>query len=1071
MEADSTSSLDGKAEEGKEFTPSEDKETLSDKVDSQASCSHTHPDKSAEDNGKVQESCNETQEKDTELQMESSEPANESVVQRNDETFFEGGIKGQDVIEPEEMPISSPPQDTSTEARNVDEVSSQCSEGTKAVDEGTDESESPQVVSEAVGNDQDIDPVDPSSSDMELSSSNRNITQGIVDGSETVSSNVDESVEDTCCAEVKLPSEDSMEVLEGNSMTDNGAVDQETPVNVVHTGQSESLSRKTDESSCGSESVDLVESHSTQDVDPISVETHLQTKEHFQPTELVSHSETLPDSPVTNLEKNVAYESELLPPEVSADNQDVTTCQDVTTSANEENGEPVDTIHQIDESLEEGNKSDSNIDADVGEEGNEKLSRTEEAQTAKSAEGDFTTDINKCTEDIPENLEVNEVSDQSDQSKVESDEQEESSLPINQSDTENADEETCVPEEDKQSETEESKEEQVEETEGEKEVDLEEEQEEDDDEEEDDGREELSESKSEKRRASPIRCFDESNFSVESLFEYQWPQDHGEYFFVQEQISEYLGVTSFKRKYPALERRLIALEERKFLKDKGVVTEEQVTLGLTALKADEVYDVMQKDFPDKYAAYARLIQERQREAVKNQHKEYGTPAVDSAKMKNYIKKAVRQAAEYNASLMREKREERQYYLDLQTMLIHCPKNKMKHLTKDQTKPGPYPVAVIPGQYQNYHKSYTTEELKYLPINTALYGPTATHKQSDIAPNIPPGSEISSDDEDLSVSSEPQKPSKSESSSKPTGSKSSSKSPKSSSKGSSKSTEKQSKRIPVEPPMEPERMITPGYFKDQIQSVLPHPQGESPMISLENTPAVSLAPPPPVTQVLSQLLQQKNIIPPKTSSYVPKDIPDAICGLCLKDRESNRKGEPEELVHCSQCDNSGHPSCLEMSLELVCAIKTYPWQCMECKTCTLCGDPTHEDKMMFCDECDRGYHTFCVGLTELPTGLWACASCRCEPPAAPLPPPPETPSQPPPALNGTPESTTAKQTINGDKCSNGTKRPAEPIPTEKENQEGEKTTEAPERGETATPPPSKKRNTKKKTATPKSSLTS
>ena len=45
------------------------------------------------------------------------------------------------------------------------------------------------------------------------------------------------------------------------------------------------------------------------------------------------------------------------------------------------------------------------------------------------------------------------------------------------------------------------------------------------------------------------------------------------------------------------------------------------------------------------------------------------PAVDSAKMKNYIKKAVRQAAEYNASLMREKREERQYYLDLQTMVI------------------------------------------------------------------------------------------------------------------------------------------------------------------------------------------------------------------------------------------------------------------------------------------------------------------------------------------------------------------------------------------------------------------
>lgn len=117
------------------------------------------------------------------------------------------------------------------------------------------------------------------------------------------------------------------------------------------------------------------------------------------------------------------------------------------------------------------------------------------------------------------------------------------------------------------------------------------------------------------------------------------------------------------------------------------------------------------------------------------------------------------------------------------------------------------------------------------------------------------------------------------------------------------------------------------------------------------------------------------------------------------------------------------------------------------------------------------HTSLCATLTLYTGLWACASCRCEPPAAPLPPPPETPSQPPPALNGTPESTTAKQTINGDECSNGTKRPAEPIPTEKENQEVEKTTEAPEREETATPPPSKKRNTKKKTATPKSSLAS
>ncbi|XP_063934025.1 uncharacterized protein LOC135145818 [Zophobas morio] len=30
--------------------------------------------------------------------------------------------------------------------------------------------------------------------------------------------------------------------------------------------------------------------------------------------------------------------------------------------------------------------------------------------------------------------------------------------------------------------------------------------------------------------------------------------------------------------------------------------------------------------------------------------------------------------------------------------------------------------------------------------------------------------------------------------------------------------------------------------------------------------------------------------------------------------------------------------------------------------------------MFCDECDRGYHTFCVGLKRLPIGRWICNDC-------------------------------------------------------------------------------------------------
>lgn len=69
-------------------------------------------------------------------------------------------------------------------------------------------------------------------------------------------------------------------------------------------------------------------------------------------------------------------------------------------------------------------------------------------------------------------------------------------------------------------------------------------------------------------------------------------------------------------------------------------------------------------------------------------------------------------------------------------------------------------------------------------------------------------------------------------------------------------------------------------------------------------------------------------------------------------------------------NIGHPSCLDMSMELVRVIQTYRWQCMECKTCTVCQQPHHEDEMMFCDKCDRGYHTFCVGMDSIPTGEWS-----------------------------------------------------------------------------------------------------
>ncbi|XP_033127870.1 PHD finger protein 10-like isoform X3 [Anneissia japonica] len=382
----------------------------------------------------------------------------------------------------------------------------------------------------------------------------------------------------------------------------------------------------------------------------------------------------------------------------------------------------------------------------------------------------------------------------------------------------------------------------------------------------------------------------------ENLFEYQWPPDRmGEWYFVQEQISEYLGVTSFKRKYPDLERRVMDMKEKDFLRERGVVTEEQVTLGLTALKSEDVYDLMVKDYNKKYTDYLKVLQEKERQNISNKHKEYEAPTVDTGKVKEYTQRAVKQAAEYNASLMRERREERQYFLDVQTMVVQVSKNKVKQIKKGSTKVDGYPVALIPGQFQNFYRKYTPEELNYFPLQTALYGPVELQDQRRLGQ---PGWE--DEEEPISDFSEPGSPD-------------------------------HASAIPTT------NIPPPAISMDQLET--------------------------------SQKEQQQILL-----SYKPKEIDDAICGICLKDKSCNKFNLPEELIHCAQCDNSGHPSCLEMNNELVDVIKTYPWQCMECKTCFCCGQPTDEDKMMFCDDCDRGYHTFCVGLQEIPTGKWACPSC-------------------------------------------------------------------------------------------------
>uniref|UniRef100_A0A8C4RRM0 PHD finger protein 10 n=1 Tax=Erpetoichthys calabaricus TaxID=27687 RepID=A0A8C4RRM0_ERPCA len=174
-----------------------------------------------------------------------------------------------------------------------------------------------------------------------------------------------------------------------------------------------------------------------------------------------------------------------------------------------------------------------------------------------------------------------------------------------------------------------------------------------------------------------------------------------------------------------LERRDLSHKEKLYLRELNVITETQCTLGLTAVRSDEVIDLMIKEYPVKHAEYSVILQERERMRIAKEYSQMQQQApqkVELSRVPEYIKKAAKKAAEFNINFNRERMEERRAYFDLQTHVIQVPRGKFKVLSPERTKTGPYPVALIPGQFQTYYKRYSPNELRYLPLNTALYEP-------------------------------------------------------------------------------------------------------------------------------------------------------------------------------------------------------------------------------------------------------------------------------------------------------------------------------------------------------------
>ncbi|EYC13204.1 hypothetical protein Y032_0044g1034 [Ancylostoma ceylanicum] len=125
-------------------------------------------------------------------------------------------------------------------------------------------------------------------------------------------------------------------------------------------------------------------------------------------------------------------------------------------------------------------------------------------------------------------------------------------------------------------------------------------------------------------------------------------------------------------------------------------------------------------------------------------------------------------------------------------------------------------------------------------------------------------------------------------------------------------------------------------------------------------------------------QHNDPLPTGTSIEIsPLLETSSICDLCLGSKNMNKKTmKPEDLVVCHDCGRSAHPSCLSFNENVPVIIKRYGWQCIECKSCTICGTSENDDKLLFCDDCDRGYHTYCFTpkMKSLPENEYSCALC-------------------------------------------------------------------------------------------------
>ena len=125
-------------------------------------------------------------------------------------------------------------------------------------------------------------------------------------------------------------------------------------------------------------------------------------------------------------------------------------------------------------------------------------------------------------------------------------------------------------------------------------------------------------------------------------------------------------------------------------------------------------------FPSAFRQYVATLHKKERQQAINKAKK--NSKMMSIRQTNALKKAMKDSSEYNSILLQQRKEERASYYDMQTQLIHIPARRNRKMQAHQTIPSKYPVALLPGQYQDYYYPYSSNELSQFPLNSVVSFP-------------------------------------------------------------------------------------------------------------------------------------------------------------------------------------------------------------------------------------------------------------------------------------------------------------------------------------------------------------